>query len=489
MSILIKNGLIYDGRGHPPFKKDILIRGKHIVGIGEIKKSKSEELINAEDAIVVPGFIDTSSQIDHYLQIFDNTSQEDLIGQGITTAIGGNGGSSLAPIFKDSLEEIEKRGSEPSLKMNINWENFYSFFKVLKKKKTAINFGSLIGHASIKRYLTHGENRDLTERELEAFKKIITKSFKEGALGVSLSFQFGYSRHTSKKELEMIAETVAEKNKVFALDLKDPENPEESVNEIYELSKKTNANIEINNLMPLMSSTSEYKKIKEDLEKKSSIQEINFDCQPYPYTKLSIHNLLPERFQKKNLKEMAELVCSGNHDEEIMEHLKIFSSKEIIIIYTPKEIKFLENKTIKEISKRWQENKSKTLLEIMKSSRLKAVCLLKNVNEKILKEMLFSNASLISSNGINLNPRYQPFFEFINLAQKNNNISFEKSLMKVTSLPAIKFGIKKRGVIKENYYADLLVIKNGEISNVIINGKAVFDRGAFKNNRAGEIIY
>jgi N-acyl-D-amino-acid deacylase len=489
MPILIKNGLIYDGRGHPPFKKDILIRGKHIVSIGEIKKSKSEELINAEDAIVIPGFIDISSQIDHYLQIFDNTSQENLIRQGITTVIGGNGGSSLAPIFKDSLEEIEKRGSEPSLKMNINWESFYSFLKVLKRKGTAINFGSLIGHASIKRFLTQGENRDLTERELETFQKIITKSFKEGALGLSLSFQFGYSRHTSKRELEIIAEITAEKNKVLALDLKNPENPKESVNEIYELSEKTNVNIEINNLMPLMSATSEYKKIKEDLEKKSSIQEINFDCQPYPYTKLSIHNLLPERFQKRNLKETAELICSGNHDEEIIEHLKTFSNKEIVIIHTPKEIKFLENKTIKEISKRWQENKLKTLLEIMKSSRLKAICLLKNVNEKMLKEMLFSNASFVSSSGINLNPRYQPFFEFINLAQKNTNISFEKSLMKATSLPATKFGIKKRGVIKENYYADILVVKNGEISNVIINGKSVFDRDVFKNNKAGEIIY
>ncbi len=484
MSILIKNALIYDGRGQLPFKKDILIRGDQISGIGNISKSKSEELIDAEGGIVIPGFIDINSHADHHLQIF--TNPEGLIKQGITTAIGGGGGSSLAPILTNSLKEIERWGSEPSLKMNVNWQSFHEFLKTLKKRGLGINFGSLVGYSSIKRALTENEPRDLTEREIDSFNKILKKSLKEGALGLSVSFQSGYSRGTPQREVEEPVKILAEANRVYATDLRNPEDPVRSLNEITDLVKDTAANVEINALMPLKSASAKYENLKEKIEEESSERKLNFDCQPHPYTKLPIHNLLPEQFQKPNLNETADLVLSGRDDEKIMEHLKSYVKKEIIITETPKNLESLKNKSLKQIANNRGKGQAETLLEIMKDTRFKATCLLGNVSEGILEKLMLSNVSLIASNGIN--SERQPFLEFINWVRKKTNAPFEKALMKATSLPAAKLGIKKRGVIKENCYADLILIKNEKISSVLINGQLAFHEGIVKSTKAGEII-
>lgn len=124
----------------------------------------------------------------------------------------------------------------------------------------------------------------------------------------------------------------------------------------------------------------------------------------------------------------------------------------------------------------------------MKESSLKAVCLFGNVDKEILEELILSNPSIIASGGIDFKLRHKPFLKFINWITEETSLPLEKAIMKTSSLPALKFGIKKRGVIKENYYADLILIKNGSVSTVVVNGNLVFHEGEIKERQAGKII-
>lgn len=488
MSILIKNGIIYDGKGQPPFKKDILIRGKQVAAMGEIVKSKAHETIDAEGAFVMPGFIDVNSRVDRHLQIFTDPFQEELIEQGIVTAIGGNGGSSLAPMFKNSIEEMMEWGNEPALKMNADWQAFRELTKVLKRMGLGVNFGSLIGYSSIKRALTGNRNRDLTEPEMETFKKVVKKSFKDGALGISTGFRSEFSKKTPKEEMESIVRLAAESGKVYATSLREPEgDPVGSLKEIISFLKKTNANVEINNFMPLEETSLEYLRAKENLENEISEYKVNFDCQPYPDTELPIRSFLPEWLRAGDIRKAAEAVRSGNYDREITEYLEETIKNEIIITHAPKGFESLENKKLKDVSETRNKNKAETLLEIMKDTRLRAVCLFGNVSQEALEEFMISDASLIGSGETDVERIRQPFLKFINWAEKDAGIPFEKAIMKTSSLPAAKFGIKRRGVIKENNYADILVVKNGKIHAVIVNGQIAYHEGV-KKVKAGEII-
>ena len=83
-------------------------------------------------------------------------------------------------------------------------------------------------------------------------------------------------------------------------------------------------------------------------------------------------------------------------------------------------------------------------------------------------------------------------------------LSLEEAIHKMTALPAKTYGIKKRGSIKENYVADLVIFDpktvNDKatfvdphqypigISYVILNGKLTVEAGNYKNVMAGKIL-
>ena len=148
--ILIKNGRVFDGLGNASTRIDIGIKGDKIVKFGDLLKEKSEKIIDAENFYVTPGFIDITNHSDARWTLFSDQSQESLIRQGITTVVGGNCGSSLAPIISGKgIETIQKWTNISEI--NVNWQGLNEFFSVLDSEKLGINFATLIGHGTLRR--------------------------------------------------------------------------------------------------------------------------------------------------------------------------------------------------------------------------------------------------------------------------------------------------------------------------------------------------
>ena len=87
-TILIKNGLVYDGSGGVPLKTDIFIRNGHIAQLGSFKKETADIFLDATGAVVTPGLIDMNFEAEHYSGIFAEPYQENILKRGITTVIG-----------------------------------------------------------------------------------------------------------------------------------------------------------------------------------------------------------------------------------------------------------------------------------------------------------------------------------------------------------------------------------------------------------------
>lgn len=120
MNTIIKNGLIYDGSGDPPFRGEIIISGGTIINVIRDEDRRAADApepvaadsitIDAAGKVVTPGFIDIHRHCD--IAAFrnsgnnnlapDNRRQGDMyfgeieLAQGITTTFVGNCG--LAPV-------------------------------------------------------------------------------------------------------------------------------------------------------------------------------------------------------------------------------------------------------------------------------------------------------------------------------------------------------------------------------------------------------
>ena len=92
--LVIKNGTVIDGSGLPRYRADVGVRRGRIAAIGRIRES-AREVLDAEGQIVAPGFVDGHTHMD--AQIFWDPLGTSSCYHGITTAVMGNCGFTLAP--------------------------------------------------------------------------------------------------------------------------------------------------------------------------------------------------------------------------------------------------------------------------------------------------------------------------------------------------------------------------------------------------------
>lgn len=144
-NLLIKGGQVVDGTGSPWFKKDIGISEGKIVSVGFISE-KAEQTIDAEGMVVSPGFIDLHTHND--LTILTYPNAESHVMQGITTAVTGNCGLSMAPVNSNSLPLLKTYVS-PFLVSDFDygwsWETLNEYYEKVERQGSTVNLVPLVG--------------------------------------------------------------------------------------------------------------------------------------------------------------------------------------------------------------------------------------------------------------------------------------------------------------------------------------------------------
>jgi len=495
MAILIKQGLVYDGTHKPASVFDIFITGDKILRLGNFSFKEAETVIDARGAIVVPGFIDIANSADHSFSIFSEASFENLIKEGITTIIGGSDGFSLAPLSFSSLIDLGKRKLVFE-KINVSWQKMKEFLKVLENRGVGTNFGTLMGYSTIRNFLAGEKFRDLTEKEWNFLKKIITSSFKEGALGISLDLNQIENAFLSLAEIKRIMEIAAAFKKVFAFSpCFDKKRFKSQLEEIIKIAIQTKSEIEINHFEPLKEIAPFYGEVLKIIENESHQLSLNFDISPFTELIVPLDYFLPPLYREGGREKMIEIVNASHWEKELLKHFsQIEFLKEAVIAQVPPSLKFFSGRRLKEISENEELSLEEMLLKLMRITNLKAALFIKGLDELSLEQAMISPFSFISSAknfdwGFKETKNPKTFLQFIDWAERRKDLlPLERAISKITAGPAQKYQIFKRGLIKENYYADIVILRGNEISEVIINGQLVLKDGKWQKILAGRVL-
>ncbi|MEK7657910.1 MAG: hypothetical protein AAB366_01810 [Patescibacteria group bacterium] len=270
MTILIKNIQLLDGTGKPPIKADVLIKNEKISSIQQTINYKADEIIDGRGAYLAPGFININNHQYREIDILFNSGQKDFISKGITTVIGGQSGFSLAPLLYGSIE---------SVKTNIDWHTLSEFFDAIKKRPLGVNFGTFIGHTTVRRDIVREPDfRNLTPNELKIFNLILKRSFNEGAFGVSIGLNDYFISQISYFEFKKIAETTARFKKIYSVNLNiKKENLIDSVKKIIFLAKETGVKIFISDFPPIKDSEEYHQDAIKLIEENAATSDIYFN--------------------------------------------------------------------------------------------------------------------------------------------------------------------------------------------------------------------
>lgn len=477
MTTLIKNGLLYDGTTDAPEKLDVLLQDDRIVRIGSLQKIKADHIIDATGAMICPGFIDINTHSDHYFSIFSDPLQGSFLRNGVTTIIGGNCGESLAP-FSFSRKSVSTDWGHSGMSLgNIHWHDTRELFRVLQNKKFGVNFGTLVGYTTIRNFVTGGAMRDLTDSELELIKDIVRDALKDGVFGLSTGFERAHEEHIPQKEVFDLIQIVGECGAVYATHIKNFEKQlVSSIQEVLRIAEKTGTKIEISHLIPTKSYKEGYQEVQKLIEKETAVAHVHFDFPLFLERIVPIHYFLPKWAHDDDIEKISEHIVAPYLKKRIISHFSEFNLKNVRIVVAPRYLSSLVGKSLRDVAKNFGMSSGNTLLYLMQISNMTMSCAIEDVSKDTISDFITSPASIISSAGASFSLdefssiSWENPLVLLSVFTKKQNIPFERILPKLTSIPAKKYGIERRGAIGEGYYADMIVAREGVISDVFVNG-------------------
>ena len=481
MSLLIRNVQVIDGEGNEPRKADVFVQRNFISAIGDLRNKSADEVIEGLGNYLTPGFIDIDTDSDHYLHLFTNPAQGDFVSQGVTTIIGGHCGLSLAPLLYGTLESI---GNWADLnKVNVNWQTVEELLTSLKRLPLGVNFGTLVGHRTIRDAITRKEHRELTDQELKVFEGVIKRALQEGAFGFSTGLGYIHGQYASEKEIKSLTSPLKGFNGIYATHLRSQTSElMRSVEETVRVANYTEVKSLISHFRPLYGAEEQFEKSLEYITENTGEDRLYFDIYPHDTSIYSIYSLLPKWAQLDSTEAMMEELGNPETVTRIKKDLAESEEKiaQVQIASAPRN-GYLVGRTIEQAAKDLETSILEALIKIMVMTSLKATVFLQDINFAMLAKTLSHKRALIASNGnspalgefLKHERSTNTFPKFLELVLLKKLMTLPQAVKKITSLPANYLGLKNRGTVKEGKIADLVILGKDDykVKETILGGK------------------
>jgi N-acyl-D-amino-acid deacylase len=192
--VVIRGGTVFDGSRSGGTVADVAISDGKVAEIGQVNGSASQT-IEAAGLFVAPGFIDGHTHLD--AQIFWDPYAGSLAAHGVTSAVMGNCGFSLAPGTQEqadliirSIERAEDM-SRDAIQRGVpwRWTTFPDYMNEVEALPKALNIGAQCGHSAVRAaVMGEGAFTDVaTDEQKQRMRQAVADAISAGAIGFSTS--------------------------------------------------------------------------------------------------------------------------------------------------------------------------------------------------------------------------------------------------------------------------------------------------------------
>jgi N-acyl-D-amino-acid deacylase len=521
--LIIKGGHVFDGLGNEAQQTDIGIKGDFIKAIGRLPSTKAETVIDAKGLAVCPGFIDAHEHTDIGLLV--NPKAESSIRQGITTLVSGNCGGSPFPVA-DEIQEEMKKDLKELYQLDLTWTDIKGFFSKLEETGIALNYSSLVGQGTLRGVVMGFNDRPPSENELERMKFMVAENIEGGAIGLSTGLEYAPGSYAKNDEIEALCRVVARYGGVYATHMRDEGDLLlESLDESIDSAKKAGVSLQISHLK--IAYPRNWHKINDALARIEKAKEdgVAIFCDRYPYiagsTGLSFY--FPLWARQGTTEEFLARLKDPQLENRIRSHLleqekKLGTWDKVVISSVVSEKnKIFEGKSVLEGAKETGKTPHVFMRDLLIEEKNRVEMVIFMMKEENLKKILAhplvgvgTDGSAIAPYGLlhkgKPHPRLYGTFPRVlgKYIREEKILSLPEMLKKMTSLPALKFGFLRRGALKQEFYADVVIFDGDRVIDkatwtdphqypvgieyVIVNGKVVIERGEHTGKLPGRVL-
>src|SRR4051812_26342362 len=211
--LIIRDVLMYDGKGGAPHRGDLAVDGDRIAAAGSVPGS-AKETVNGSGLALAPGFIDVHTHDDFAALVYPDMSFKTA--GGVTTCVVGNCGMGAAPWAAATLMA---RALHPDPLPQ--WNGYRGYREQLEAQPAGVNVAMLIGHGTARLAAMGTDARDPTGGEMQAMKDILSEGLDAGAAGLSSGLIYDPGRYARTQELVELASLMRGTGALYATHMRD----------------------------------------------------------------------------------------------------------------------------------------------------------------------------------------------------------------------------------------------------------------------------
>lgn len=495
--IIIRNGRLLDGTGNSWIYADVAIKDDKIIKIGKIRSMTAAREIDAKGMIVSPGFIDVHTHIEGDAE--KNPTADNFIFDGVTTVVTGNCGASNVDLKR--------------------------YFQRVDSLHLSINVASLIGHNDVRKAVMGTANRTPSEEEMKKMEALVEQAMKDGAVGFSTGLIYIPGTYSSTEEVLRLAKAAAKYNGVYASHMRDEgDSVIQAIDEALFIGREAKMPVEISHFK--LSGQQNWGRSRETVAMiaRARVDGIDVTIDQYPYTasSTSLSTLLPDEI----LADGEDSIRARLQRPEVRKYVTEYMLKKLkkrklshlsyaVVAYYKADTSY-NGKSIEDINllmkrKHKAKYETETVMDMMQKGG--AGMVFHGMSDEDVKRIMQYPFNMFASDasvrifgqgaphprGYGTNARVLSKY-----VRDEKVISLEEAVRRMTSLPAQKFRLYGRGLIKEGYAADILIFDEKEVKDVstfekphayskgfrfvIVNGKVVVDEGVHLGVRSGIVL-
>jgi N-acyl-D-aspartate/D-glutamate deacylase len=532
LDLLLRGGTLVDGTGAPAREADIAVVDGRIAVLPAGTPAAAVETLDVTGRVVTPGFIDVHTHSDALAAPHGSAGAteptDDLrlapLLQGVTTEICGNCGTSLFPSLPERLPVLAEHlrvtfGLGP-VQPAVDFDTFATGQDPALRRT---HIASLVGHGTLRAGVMGFEARPPGPDELDTMCALLDRALTQGAAGLSTGLIYPPGTYADIEEIVALARVAARHGKPYVTHLRDEMSQVESaLEEALEIAVRSGAPLQISHHKTAgRHAWGATLRTLPRLEQ-ARAEGVDVLCDVYPYTAGStvLHAMLPPWTSEGGVGALLERLRRPETRDriraDIAQGVKGWENTvgnggwDLITVAAAQAHPEAEGRSIADLAAERGVHPVDHACDLLLAEQGEVTIISHSMREDDVRRVLASPLSMIGSDGVpkpgRPHPRWAGSFARVlgHYGRDEQLLPLESAVHKMTGLPARRFGLTGRGVVRDGALGDLVVLDPASvrdtatfdrpllapegIDTVVVAGRVAARNGCPTAVRAGEVV-
>jgi N-acyl-D-amino-acid deacylase len=516
LDLAIVDVRIVDGSGGAAYPGSVGVAGDRIATIAAPGTHlEARTRISGRGAALAPGFIDAHNHSD--LSPFVLPTMPSTVGQGTTTVVVGNCGSSPWPLAGWD-EALGLAYAAPGSLPRPAWRSWGDYLDAIDAARPSANIATLVGHGTIRAEVLGSERRPPTRAEMARMRSLAAEAVREGAVGLSTGLIYVPGMYAATEEVVAVAEAAGEAGGLYASHIRgEGRDLFAALDEAVAIGRRAGLPAHVSHLK--CESSLVWGRAGDALARFHGDDDVTADQYPYAAWNSSLASLLPPWAPVRDIaaivgdpEDRERLRAAVEHGEPDFQSSVDGVGWDAIVVEGTKDERW-RGRSVAAVAETLGTDPFDAMLRLLVENS-ETSCIGHAMHEDDVLAILADPAVFVASDGSATSPdgpggdqpvhprSYGTFPRALALARERQLLPLEAIVRKMTALPAERFGLRGRGAIAEGVYADLVLFSPEEVGDpatfeaphtfptgieaVVVNGAVAVGPGA--TGRSGRAL-